>query len=68
MNGSTRPAVLLTELLTGEGPHQDLADNFVAAECVGCGGDVGRQGRVDDDRWWCPTCWARHSAMGVGDR
>jgi len=64
---SERPAVLLTELLAGDGPYQDLADNFVAAECVGCGGSVGRQGRVDDDRWWCPTCWARQAADTRGE-
>ena len=67
MTGNTRPAVLLSEILTGDGPHQDLADYFLAAECAGCGGDVGRQGRIEDDRWWCLSCWARHSAETRGE-
>lgn len=62
MSRSTRPAILLSELLAGDGPHKDLADGFLAAECIRCGGNVGRLGRVEDNAWWCPTCWARKSA------
>jgi len=59
MPNGAYPAVLLTDLLRGEGPHRDLADRFIEAACIVCGGDVGRLGQVEGDRWLCPGCWAR---------
>ncbi|MEE8497784.1 MAG: hypothetical protein V3S62_04570 [Acidimicrobiia bacterium] len=59
MSNGSRPAILLTDLLRGEGPHRDLADRFIAAECLVCGGNVGSHGRTEEERWLCPTCWGR---------
>jgi hypothetical protein len=35
-NGTT-PAILLHELLSGDGPHGEQADRFVAGHCIRCG-------------------------------
>lgn len=62
MSGSTRPAVLLRDLLSGDGPHHALADRFVEGRCVACGSAIPREGREGDERWYCHTCWARSRA------
>jgi hypothetical protein len=62
MSNGSRPAVLLSDLFRGEGPHRELADRFTAAQCVVCGGDVGRLARSEDEHWFCPVCWARRQA------
>ena len=56
---STRPAILLNDLFSGDGPHGDLADRFVEGRCVQCGTAVARGGREGDERWYCLTCWGR---------
>lgn len=62
MSNGTRPAVLLGDLFSGDGPHLDIADRFVAGRCIRCG-ELVPSGRSDgDERWWCPTCWNREIA------
>ncbi len=55
---STRPAIGVDELFSGDGPHQDLADRFVEGRCAACGGAVPRDGRDTGDGWFCLTCAA----------
>lgn len=59
---TTRPAIGINELLSGDGPHRDLADRFVEGRCVMCGGAVVRDGHEGGEGWYCPVCWARQEA------
>ena len=55
---STRPAIRVHELFSGDGPHRDLADRFVEGRCIVCGGAVPRDGREGGEGWYCLTCAA----------
>jgi hypothetical protein len=37
MSNGTTSAILLHELLSGDGPHDEQADRFVAGHCIRCG-------------------------------
>ncbi|MEX0825929.1 MAG: hypothetical protein WD184_04130 [Acidimicrobiia bacterium] len=37
MSTGTTPAILLHELFSGDGPHGEQADRFVAGSCIRCG-------------------------------
>jgi hypothetical protein len=56
MSSGTRPAILLRDLLSGDGPHRDLADRFVAGTCIRCGVKVGDARREGADRGLCEEC------------
>jgi hypothetical protein len=56
MSNGTRPAVLLRDLLAGDGPHHDLADRFVAGRCIRCGAKVGDPRQDGADRSLCDEC------------
>jgi hypothetical protein len=62
MSNGTRPGVLLTELLSGDGPFTAVAEDFVASICTSCGRTVDRHGVHDDRGYYCSACWARRSA------
>lgn len=40
MSNGTTSAILLDELLSGDGPHFEQADRFVAGHCIRCGNAV----------------------------
>jgi hypothetical protein len=40
MSAGTTSAILLDELLSGDGPHDEQADRFVAGHCIRCGDSV----------------------------
>jgi len=40
LSNGTTSAILLNELLSGDGPHGEQADRFVAGDCLRCGGAV----------------------------
>jgi hypothetical protein len=56
MSNGTRPAILLRDLLAGDGPHRDLADRFVAGRCIRCGMKVRDARREGADRSLCEDC------------
>lgn len=60
---NTRPAVGIGELLSGDGPHRDLADRFVEGRCSRCGGVVARDGREGAEGWYCMPCWSQQEAV-----
>ncbi len=37
MKNGTSVAILVTDLLTHEGPYRRVADDFIDAACTGCG-------------------------------
>lgn len=57
-------AVLVTELLLDDGPHLQVADDFVSERCSRCGGWQVEDMRFSrDGGFLCPTCLAaRHAA------
>ena len=58
MGNGTRPAVLITELLSGDGPFVRMAEAFLSSVCTGCGRSVPRDGTYHLDGYYCPVCWA----------
>jgi hypothetical protein len=56
----TRPALLLGELFSGDGPYARIAEDFVAAVCSACGGNVDREGAEHHDAGYlCTPCRVR---------
>lgn len=56
MSNGSRPAVLLSDLMSGDGPHRDLADRFVSGRCIRCGAIVREVRRETTDRGLCEDC------------
>ena len=54
---SSRPGLLVTELLSADGPFVVAADAFLALRCARCGSGVERTAVQDGDIYYCPTCW-----------
>jgi hypothetical protein len=63
MSNGTRPAVLVTELLSGDGPFVRMADAFLASVCAGCNRTVPRDGGHHQDGFYCPACWIRAAGL-----
>ncbi|MDX1690018.1 MAG: hypothetical protein R3290_03230 [Acidimicrobiia bacterium] len=58
-NGA-RPALLLRELFSGDGPYASIAEDFVASICSACGGRVDREGAEHHDAGYlCSSCRTR---------
>jgi len=51
-------AVLVSDLLTRDGPFTRVADDFLSACCAVCGTQLGRDPRYGEWGAYCPTCWA----------
>jgi hypothetical protein len=41
MSNGTTSAILLHDLLSGDGPHDEQANRFVAGHCIRCGSAIG---------------------------
>jgi hypothetical protein len=62
MSGNgTRPAVLVGDLLRGDGPFRRAADDFVTDTCSRCRDTVGRDGAHAGDGFYCSRCWVSES-------
>ncbi|HSQ37953.1 MAG TPA: hypothetical protein VLS92_08680 [Acidimicrobiia bacterium] len=53
----SRPGLLVTDLLSADGPFVAAADAFLALRCARCGSGVERTAVQDGDTYYCPTCW-----------
>jgi hypothetical protein len=62
MSNGARPGVLLSELLSGDGPFITVAEEFLTNLCAGCGRTVDRDGVHYDEASYCSPCWSRRSA------
>lgn len=51
--------ILVTDLLSSDGPFTHIADTFVSAECAGCGSELTHDPRYGEWGSYCPTCWAQ---------
>jgi hypothetical protein len=56
MKSGTNRAVLVTELLTHDGPFVVIADDFVAARCSRCGGEAGDDAYFLEAGFLCGPC------------
>lgn len=63
MSNGTRPAVLMSELFSGDGPFLEVAEDFVASLCTWCGRSVDRNRLNDDHGYFCSSCWARRAVL-----
>ena len=53
----SRPGLLVTDLLSADGPFVAAADAFLALRCARCGSGVERTAVQDGDAYYCPACW-----------
>lgn len=57
--------MLITELMSGDGPFLRGAEDFVARVCTGCGRAVDRDGQHYEDGYYCVSCsWRREPQLG----
>lgn len=49
--------VLVSQLLSHDGPHGRAADDFVRAVCAGCGGALTHDPRHGEWGTFCSQCW-----------
>jgi hypothetical protein len=59
MSNGTRPGVLMTDLLSGDGPHSRVADQFLVSTCRECRGPVDPRGTATDDGAYYSLCYSR---------
>ncbi len=50
--------VLVADLLTKDGPHGRVADDFVSSRCTRCGVELSHDPRYGEWGAYCPNCWA----------
>lgn len=53
----SRPGLLVTDLLSADGPYLAAAEAFLALRCARCGRGVERSAVQEGDAYFCPTCW-----------
>lgn len=56
MKNGTNRAVLVSELLTQDGPFVDVADDFIVGRCSRCGQDAGDDVYFMTDGFLCEPC------------
>lgn len=56
MNNGTSRAVLVADLFRGDGPFQDIAEDFLAMSCGLCRGTVDADARFTIDGFLCSAC------------
>jgi len=49
--------VLVTDLLSSDGPFTHVADTFVQACCAGCGAELTHDPRYGEWGAFCQACW-----------
>ncbi len=54
-NGTSR-AVLVSDLIRGDGPFHSIAEDFVVLRCGFCGHSVDDDARFTADGFWCSAC------------
>jgi len=52
----TQPGLLISELMSGDGPHIDMAESFVLRRCDECGTRTTGELAVSGGRWYCARC------------
>jgi len=50
-------AVLVSDILSHDGPFQRVADNFVHSLCSGCGATLTHDPRYGEWGAFCTQCW-----------
>ena len=56
MKNGTSVAILVTDLLTTEGPYRRVADDFIDAACSGCGTTDLTDLRFRSGGFFCDRC------------
>ncbi len=56
MKSGTNRAVLVSELISGDGPYVAVADDFIASRCSVCAHDAGDDAFFLDEGFVCGTC------------
>jgi len=54
-NGTSR-AVLVRDLIRGDGPFVAIAEDFLASRCGFCGHRADNDARFIADGFWCSAC------------
>ena len=58
MKNGTNSGLLVRDLLTGDSPHDDVADGFVAAECTRCKAAADENARFHQIGYLCAVCYS----------
>ena len=56
MKNGTSEAVLVTDLFSGDGPYDFVAEAFVTQTCSRCASPVGDEAQVSADGFLCVSC------------
>ncbi len=57
MPGGHSNTILVSDLLSKDGPFTHIADTFIAAECAGCGVELLHDPRYGEWGSYCQECW-----------
>ncbi|MDJ0790459.1 MAG: hypothetical protein QNJ71_01040 [Acidimicrobiia bacterium] len=61
VNGRSN-AILVSELLSSDGPHVRVADDFVRSRCTSCGEALTHDPRYGEWGAYCTGCWSGRPA------
>jgi hypothetical protein len=50
--------ILVSDLLSKDGPHARVAEDFLVARCTGCGTQLAHDPRYGEWGAYCSNCWA----------
>ena len=54
--------ILITDLLSQDGPHTRVADDFVRAQCAHCGQPLDHEPRYGEWGAYCTGCFTQRDA------
>lgn len=56
MRNGTHPGILISDLMSGDGPHRSMAEHFLKRRCEVCDSTTTGQLVIHGDRWHCADC------------
>lgn len=62
MSSGRSNAILVSQLLSQDGPHGRVADDFVKARCAECGSPLQHDPRHGEWGTFCSACWPEVNA------
>ena len=65
MKNGTTPGILISDLMSGDGPHLEMAEHFLSRRCEICGDATTGQLVSQDHRWHCSDCLSAHAGLLV---
>ena len=65
MKNGTTPGILISDLMSGDGPHQASADHFLLRRCEVCGYRTNDLLIAIEERFHCESCVSNRQTVNA---